>query len=84
MYYAKRPVSLFGNELSRQLSPPAGLEKFIDWETDFSVVPPSSKKTTRLPRRIGLITDRSAGLAGTAVFWEQQQIGQITRNLSLP
>jgi aminomethyltransferase len=82
-------LPLFGNELSRQLSPlQAGLEKFIDWEKpDFfgRAALLQEKNNPALPRRIGLITDRSAiPRPGTAVFWEQQQIGQITSGTFSP
>ncbi|NLY91366.1 MAG: glycine cleavage system aminomethyltransferase GcvT [Firmicutes bacterium] len=82
-------LPLFGNELSPQISPvQAGLEKFIDWEKpDFSgrTALLQEKNNPATPRRIGLVTERSAiPRPGTEVYWGEQLIGRITSGTFSP
>ncbi|HEY8391511.1 MAG TPA: glycine cleavage system aminomethyltransferase GcvT [Capillibacterium sp.] len=82
-------LPLFGHELSAQISPvQAGLERFIDWEKpDFSgrTALLREKNNPATPRRIGLVSDRSAiPRPGTEVYWREQLIGRITSGTFSP
>lgn len=82
-------LPLFGHELSARISPvQAGLERFIDWEKpDFSgrTALLQEKNNPATPRRIGLVSDRSAiPRPGTEVYWGEQLIGHITSGTFSP